>query len=78
MYGIAATVAVAAAGGSSEVTTTRCAPAHPAGQRVNAMELVILFFVLLATASAFGLTADTRDSADWKPSHSGAREPRWQ
>jgi hypothetical protein len=43
------------------------------------MEIVIvLFFVLLATASALGLTADTRDSADWKPSHSGAREPRWQ
>jgi hypothetical protein len=43
------------------------------------MELVVvLFFVLLALASAFGLTADSRDSADWKPSHAGTREPRWQ
>lgn len=42
------------------------------------MELVLLvaFFVLLALASAVGLTADTRDSADWKPSHGGFREPQ--
>jgi hypothetical protein len=44
------------------------------------MELVVvvLFFVLIGLASSLGLTADSRDSADWKPSHQGAREPRWQ
>jgi hypothetical protein len=43
------------------------------------MELVVvvLFFALIALASALGLTADSRDSADWKPSHHGARESRW-
>jgi len=42
------------------------------------MELVfvIAFFVLLGVASAAGLTVDTRDSADWKPSRGGFREPR--
>ena len=43
------------------------------------MEIAVLvFFVLLLIASVAGLTADTRDSADWKPSHAGTREPRWQ
>jgi hypothetical protein len=41
------------------------------------MELVLLvFFVLLAIASAAGLTADSRDSADWAPSADGRRVPR--
>jgi hypothetical protein len=31
----------------------------------------LLFFVLVALASAFGLTADSRDSADWKPTVDG-------
>ncbi|WP_255628955.1 hypothetical protein [Jidongwangia harbinensis] len=39
--------------------------------------IVVLFFALIALASALGLTADSRDSADWKPSHQGARESRW-
>jgi len=41
------------------------------------MELVVIstLFVLLALASAFGLTADSRDSADWKPSQGGRRSP---
>ena len=40
------------------------------------MELFILFFfVSLALASALGLGADSRDSADWKPSDNGRR---WQ
>jgi hypothetical protein len=38
---------------------------------------VLLFFVLLAVASAAGLTADSRDSADWKPTLDGSRAPRW-
>lgn len=38
------------------------------------MALVIaLFFALIIIASVFGWTADTHDSADWKPSHGGFR-----
>ncbi|WP_268919949.1 hypothetical protein [Paractinoplanes ovalisporus] len=32
-----------------------------------------LFFLLILIAAATGLTADTRDSADWKPSDEGFR-----
>ncbi|MFY1579008.1 hypothetical protein ACN26Z_29385 [Verrucosispora sp. WMMD703] len=35
----------------------------------------LLFFLTLALLSALGLTADSRDSADWKPSDGGRR---WQ
>jgi len=42
------------------------------------MEIAVLFFfVLLAAVAAAGLTADTRDSADWKPTVDGRRAPRW-
>jgi hypothetical protein len=34
---------------------------------------IALFFVLIALASAFGWTADSHDSADWKPSRDGFR-----
>ena len=38
------------------------------------MTLVIaFFFVLIALASALGWTADSHDSADWKPSRGGFR-----
>ncbi|MEE6307475.1 hypothetical protein V1634_11645 [Plantactinospora veratri] len=38
------------------------------------MELVVsLFFLVLLLASVLGLTADTRDSADWRPSEGGWR-----
>ena len=41
---------------------------------VTTMELgLLLFFVLIVLASAFGLTADSRDSADWKPTTDGVR-----
>jgi hypothetical protein len=42
------------------------------------MELVVLvlFFVLLALASIFGWTSDSRDSADWKASDEGRRRTR--
>ncbi|MEU5548246.1 hypothetical protein ABZ738_00600 [Micromonospora sp. NPDC047793] len=33
----------------------------------------LVFFLLLALLSAVGLTADSRDSADWKPSDGGHR-----
>jgi hypothetical protein len=45
---------------------------------MKAMGLVVLFFfVLLAVAAATGLTADSRDSADWKPTTDGMRASRW-
>ncbi|WP_328655513.1 hypothetical protein OG598_28645 [Micromonospora sp. NBC_00330] len=34
---------------------------------------ILLFLVLLAAASAAGLTVDSHDSADWKPSDDGRR-----
>ena len=42
------------------------------------MEILFLLaiFVVLAIASAFGLTTDSHDSADWKPSAGGFRQPR--
>jgi hypothetical protein len=41
------------------------------------VELVVVFtlFAILALASVLGLTADSRDSADWKPSQNGLRTP---
>jgi hypothetical protein len=42
------------------------------------MELFIaLFLVLIALASALGFVADSRDSADWKPTSNGVRAARW-
>jgi hypothetical protein len=50
-----------------------------AEQGIKAMELFgLLFFVLLALAAATGRTADSRDSADWKPTIDGRRAPRWE
>jgi hypothetical protein len=42
------------------------------------MELLILllFLILLAGASAAGLTADSRDGADWAATLDGIRQPR--
>ena len=41
------------------------------------MELVLLlFFLLIAVASAAGLTVDSRDSADWAPTVEGLRAAR--
>ncbi|MFD0969491.1 hypothetical protein [Plantactinospora endophytica] len=38
------------------------------------MELFVpLFFLVLVLASVLGLTADSRDSADWRPSNGGWR-----
>jgi hypothetical protein len=36
----------------------------------------VTFFVLIAIAAALGLTADSRDSADWKPTVDGMRAAR--
>ncbi|WP_198141545.1 hypothetical protein [Micromonospora sp. ATCC 39149] len=35
--------------------------------------LFLIFLLALAVASAVGVTADTRDSADWKPTENGRR-----
>jgi hypothetical protein len=42
------------------------------------MELLVLlvFISLLGLASALGLTTDSRDSADWKPTDDGQRAAR--
>jgi hypothetical protein len=42
------------------------------------MELLVLvvFLTLLAVASAVGLTADSRDGADWIATREGDRQPR--
>ena len=34
---------------------------------------IALFFLIILLASIAGRTADTRDSADWKPTESGFR-----
>ncbi|MFC7527308.1 hypothetical protein [Actinoplanes sp. GCM10030250] len=34
---------------------------------------LVVFFVLLFLASVAGLTSDSRDSADWKPTQDGRR-----
>jgi hypothetical protein len=48
-------------------------------RRVAIMELVLLlFFIVITVAAAFGWTADSRDSADWKPTESGRRAPRFR
>jgi hypothetical protein len=43
---------------------------------VNVMGIaVLLFFIALAIASGTGLTVDSRDSGDWKPTADGVRMP---
>lgn len=39
---------------------------------------ILLFFAVIALMGAFGWTADSRDSADWKPTTDGMRAPRWE
>ena len=42
------------------------------------MALAILaFFIVIAVLSALGHVADSRDSADWKPSINGTRAGNW-
>ena len=42
------------------------------------MELLVFiaFLILLGVASAVGLTADSRDGADWIATRDGVRQPR--
>ncbi|MEV6368656.1 hypothetical protein [Micromonospora musae] len=37
--------------------------------------VLVLFLAVLAVAAATGVTADSRDSADWKPTDAGRRSP---
>jgi hypothetical protein len=39
---------------------------------------ILLFFAVIALMGGFGLTADSRDSADWKPTDNGTRAHRWE
>jgi hypothetical protein len=42
------------------------------------MELLVIFafLILLGVASAVGLSADSRDGADWISTRDGLRQPR--
>jgi hypothetical protein len=54
-------------------------PARPQPRKVLAIMLLLLlvaFLVLLGVASAVGLTADSRDGADWAATFDGQRQPR--
>ena len=43
---------------------------------VNVMGIaILLFFVAIAIAAGTGLTFDSRDSGDWKPTADGVRAP---
>ena len=43
---------------------------------VNVMGIaILLFFVAIAIVSGAGLTFDSRDSGDWKPTADGVRAP---
>ncbi|HEV7965743.1 MAG TPA: hypothetical protein VGP57_24595 [Actinoplanes sp.] len=66
MYGITATVATPSIAGDLGVT---------AAQQGEIMELLglLFIFILIALMPVFGLTADSRDSADWKPTIDGTR-----
>jgi hypothetical protein len=37
--------------------------------------VLVLLLIVLALAQAAGLTADSRDGADWRPSDGGFRQP---
>jgi hypothetical protein len=37
--------------------------------------VILLFFIALAVAGGAGLTADSHDSSDWKPTGDGLRVP---
>jgi hypothetical protein len=64
-----------------EQTQNKQPGAHRPGTRASRNKgvkvmgfVVLLFFVAIAIASGFGLTADSRDSADWKPTLEGVRD----
>jgi hypothetical protein len=48
-------------------------PKLPKGYAAMELLLLFVFLLLLGLASAFGLSVDSRDSADWKPTVDGLR-----
>ena len=79
MYGITATVHRLPSGpcwcqkpGAHRLMTRR-------NKGVTVMEIaMLLFFIAIAIASVTGLTVDSRDSGDWKPTTDGVRTTnRW-
>lgn len=40
---------------------------------MSGLVFLVVFFVLLAVASALGWTADSREGGDWSPSEDGRR-----
>ena len=76
MYGISATVPGYRGGpcwyqqpGAHRQTTRR-------NKGVTVMGFaILLFFIAIAIASGAGLTHDSRDSGDWKPTADGVRTP---
>jgi len=58
--------------GAHRLTTRR-------NKGVNVMGIaILLFFIAIAIASGTGLTVDSRDSGDWKPTTDGVRTTnRW-
>lgn len=37
--------------------------------------LLLVFFAAIVVAAVLGVVADSRDSADWRPSSDGVRQP---
>ena len=51
-------------------------PTNRRTKGVNVMGIaILLFFIAIAIASVAGLTFDSRDSGDWKPTADGVRTP---
>ena len=51
-------------------------PTNRRNKGVNVMGIaILLFFIAIAIASGAGLTFDSRDSGDWKPTADGVRAP---
>ncbi|KKK07539.1 hypothetical protein LQ51_01905 [Micromonospora sp. HK10] len=46
---------------------------HAKASAAMTVLLLLLFLLFLLAASATGLTTDSRDSADWKPTDDGRR-----
>jgi hypothetical protein len=50
---------------------------HHFSKGMTTMIGLLLFFAVISLMGAFGWTADSRDSADWKPTNDGTRAARW-
>ena len=76
MYGISATGDGPATGEDWSLQPGAHRPRTSRNKGVNVMGIaILLFFVAIAIASGAGLTFDSRDSGDWKPTADGVRAP---